>query len=109
MELLRVPFLGHYYSFIYMNDLPVYVQDADDTNLDKAIRTAQKMKEELFPAFSKVCEWSEMNKRSLNTVRTEFIIIGTSQSHNQLDKSPESTPCIIMIDGVEIRRVKSGK
>ena len=34
------------------------------------------------------------------------MIIGTSQCLNQLDKSPESTPYIIMIDGGDIRRVK---
>ena len=50
-----------------------------------------------------------MNKLSLNTVKTEFLIIGTSQRLNQLDKSPESTPYVIMIDGGEIKRVKSVK
>ena len=50
-----------------------------------------------------------MNKLSLNTVKTEFMIIGTSQRLNQLDQSPESTPYIIMIDGGEVRRVKSVK
>ena len=98
-----------------MNDLPAYVHDAnitmyaDDTSLDKAIRTSQQLQEELIPAFSKVCKWLEMNKLSLNTVKTKFMIIGTSQHLNQLDKSPESTPYIIMIDGREIRRVKSVK
>ena len=98
-----------------MNDLPAYVQDAnitmyaDDTSLDKAIRSSQQLKEELIPAFSKVCKWLEMNKLSLNTVKTEFMIIGTSQRLNQLDQSPESTPYIIKIDGGEIRRVKSVK
>ena len=45
-----------------MNDLPAHVQDAnitmyaDDTSLDKAIRTLQQLQEELIPAFSKVCK-----------------------------------------------------
>ena len=98
-----------------MNDLPAYVQDAnitmyaDDTSLDKALRTSQQLQEELIHDFSKVCKWLEMNKLSLNTVKTEFGIIGISQRLNQSDKSPESTPYIIMIDGGEIRRVKSVK
>ena len=50
-----------------------------------------------------------MNKLSLNTVKTEFLIVGTSQHPNQFDKSSESTPYITMIDGGEIRRVKSVK
>ena len=37
------------------------------------------------------------------------MIIGTSQRLNKLDKSPESTPYIIMIDEGEIRRAKSVK
>ena len=44
---------------------------ADDTSLDKEIRTSQQLKEELIPAFSKVCKWLEMNKLSLNTVKTD--------------------------------------
>ena len=98
-----------------MNDLPAYVQDAnitmyaDDTSLHKAIRTPQQLKEELIPAFSKVCKWLEMNKLSLNTVKTEFMIIGTSQRLIQLDQSPEFTPYIIIIHGGLIRRVNSVK
>ena len=63
----------------------------------------------MIPAFSKVCKWLEMNKLSINTVKTEFMIIGTSQCLNQLDKSRESTLYITMIDGGEIWRVKSVK
>ena len=37
------------------------------------------------------------------------MIIETSQCLNQLDKSPESTQYIIMIDEGEIRKVKSVK
>ena len=71
--------LGLLLFIIYMNDLPAYVQDsnitmyADDTSLDKAIRSSQQVKE--IPAFSKFCKWLEMNKLSLNTVKTEFMII----------------------------------
>ena len=80
-----------------MNDLPSYVQDvhittyADDTSIDRASQTCQQLKEELLPAFAKVCKWLKINKLSLNTVKTEFMLIDTSQRLNQLDQNPEST------------------
>ena len=81
-----------------MNDLPAFVQEAsitmyaDDTGLDKAFRTSQELQEEMIPVFSKICKWLRSNKLSLNTVKTEFMVIGTLQRLNQLDSSPESTP-----------------
>ena len=72
-----------------MNDLPSYVQDvnitmyAKDTSIDRAFRTWQQLKEELLPAFAKVYKWLQINKLSLNTVKTEFMLIGTSQRLNQ--------------------------
>ena len=96
---------------IYMNDLPVFVQEAnitmyvDDTSLDKAFQTSQ-LQQEMIPAFSKVCKWLRNNKFSLNTVKTEFMVIGTLQRLNQQDSSPGSTPYAIVVDGQEVRRVK---
>ena len=60
----------------------------------------------MIPAFSKVCKWLRNNKLSLNTVKTEFMVIGTLQRLNQLDSSPESTSYAIVVDGQEVRRVK---
>ena len=48
-----------------------------------------------------------MNKLALNVLKTEFMIIGTSQRLNILDQTPETTPYIISVDGCQIRRVKS--
>ena len=50
-----------------------------------------------------------MNKLALNVLKTEFMIIGTSKRLNILDQTPEATPCIISVDGCQIRRVKSVK
>ena len=97
---------------IYMNDLPAFVQEAnitmyaDDTSLHKAYRTSHQLKEEIIPAFSKVCKWLRNNKLSLNTVKTEFMIIGILPKFNQLDSSPESTPYAIVVDGREVKRGK---
>ena len=98
-----------------MNDLPSYVQDvhitmyADDTSIDQAFQTCQQLKEELLSDFAKVCKWFKINKLSLNTLKTEFMLIGTSQHLNQLDQNPESTPYAIVIDQKEVRRVKCVK
>ena len=86
--------LGPLLFIIYMNDLPACVKDvnvtmyADDTSLDKAIRTSQELREELVPTFAKVCEWLKRNKLSLNTIKTEFMIIGSPHRLNRLDKNP---------------------
>ena len=79
---------------------------ADDTSLYKAIRTAHDLSDELIPAFVNICEWLKMNKLALNVLKTEFMIIGTSQRLNILDQIPETTPYIISVDGSQIRRVK---
>ena len=61
----------------------------------------------MIPAFSKVCKWLRNNKLSLNTVKIEFMVIGTLQRLNQLDSSPESAPyAIVADDGQEVRKVK---
>ena len=104
--------LGPLLFIIYMNDLPAFVQEAnitmyaDDTSLHKAFRTSHELKDEIISAFSKVCKWLRNNKLSLNTVKTEFMIIGTLKRLNQLDSSPELTPYAIVVDGQEVKRVK---
>ena len=83
-----------------MNDLPalIFVQEAnitmyaDDTSLHKALQSSHELKEGIILAFSKVCKWLRNNKLSPNTVKTEFMIIGTLPRLSQLDSSPESTP-----------------
>ena len=104
--------LGPLLFIIYMNDLPAFVQEAnitlyaDNTSLDKAFRISQELQEEMIPAFSEVCKWLRNNKLGLNTVKTEFMVMGTLQRLNQLDSSPELTPYAVVVDGQEVRRVK---
>ena len=74
-------------SYTYINDLPhcVDVVDitmfTDDTNFMKAINSLKEIEEELMPALRKVCNWLRCNKLSLNTVKTEFMLISTSQKN----------------------------
>ena len=80
---------------------------ADDTSFAKAFNGVNEIKEHLVPAFSKICRWLKFNKLSLNTVKTEFMIIRTPNSICNLDKDPGSTPYLIVGDGdCRIRRVK---
>ena len=109
---LQGSILGPLLFSIYMNDLPAFIQEAnitmyaDDTSLHKAFRTSHELKDEMIPAFFKVCKWLRNNKLSLNTVNTDFMLIGTLPRLNQLDSSPKSTPCAIVVDGQEVKRVK---
>ena len=98
-----------------MNDLPSAVPDvditvyADDTAIDTAFRTVGEIKQPLLPAFFKLCQWLDKNKLSLNVVKTEFMILGTNSRLRDLDSDPASTPYILSVGNIEIKRVKSTK
>ena len=107
--------LGPLLFIIYMNDLPLTVKEADttmyadDTSLSKGFKTTDELKEQLIPAFCKVCEWLKCNRLSLNALKTEFMIMGTSQKLNNLDIDPSMTPFKLILNNYEIMRVKKTK
>ena len=85
-----------------MNDLPLYLPNveitmfADDTSFARDFKNVDEIKEHLVPAFSKICRWFNMNKLSLHTIKTEFMIIGTPTSISKLDRDPSGTPYMIV-------------
>ena len=66
-----------------MNNLPLFVANAqislsaDDTSLYNDIKLVSEIKDNLILAFLKICEWLRSYKLILNTVKTEFIVIGS--------------------------------
>ena len=107
--------LGPLLFIAYMNDLPSAAEDvnitmfADDTSLNQEIKTASDIKDDLIPAFAKVYEWLRHNNLSLNAIKTEFMIIGSHQRVRRLDSTPESTPYIIQVGDMMIKRVTKVK
>ena len=107
--------LGPLLFIIYMNDLPSYIKEAeitmyaDDTSLYiKLLELLKSYQKSSYQHLLKY-EWLKMNKLVLNVLKSEFIIIGTSQRLNIFDLTPETTPYIISVDGCQISRVKSVK
>ena len=107
--------LGPLLFLIYINDLPNEVENvkitmfADDTSLSKAFQNTDELCMELIPAFANICKWLMANKLSLNTVKTEFMVIGTSQRVGQLDIALETTPYALFVKDASIRLVKQVK
>ena len=70
-------------------------------------KNIDEIKEHFVPAFSKICRWLNINKLSINTIKTEFMIIGTPNSISKLDRNPCGTPDMIVgASDYRIRRVK---
>ena len=68
---------------------------ADDTNFMRTISSLNEIKDELISALHKVYNWLTSNKLSLNAVKTEFMIIGTANGLEKLEKCPVSKPYLI--------------
>ena len=79
---------------------------ADDTSLYNNIKSVSEIKDNLIPASLKICDWLRSNKLSLNTVKTEFMVIGSQNKLNNMDSDPVTTPHLISIAGFTIKRTK---
>ena len=83
--------LGPLLFIIYMNDLSLFVINAQITSLYNNIKSVSEVKDDLIPAFLKICGWLRSNKLSLNTVKTEFMVIGSQNKLNNMDSDPVTT------------------
>ena len=107
--------LGPLLFIVYMNDLPSAAEGvnitmfADDTSLNQEIKTASDIEDNLIPAFAKVCDWLRNNNLSLHAIKMEVMIIGSHHRVRRLDNTPESTPYIVQVGDMMIKRVTKVK
>ena len=95
-----------------MNYLPNCVQDvkvtmyADDTSVGNTSRRIRDIKANLIPIpdLLSVCDWLKANKLSLNTIKTEFMFIGTTQNITKINNL-----IAVRVDGKLIKRAKKVK
>ena len=70
---------------LYMNDLPCCVGNgyitmyADDTSLSNSVKTYEDINEKVIPNMLQISDWLKANKLSLNVIKTEFMLLGSSQ------------------------------
>ena len=53
---------------------------ADDTFVSNETKSKLDIRDELYPDFIKICEWLKANKRGLNFLKTEFMLIGNPKN-----------------------------
>ena len=93
-----------------MNDLPAFIPNAkirmyaDDTNLGQRIDDVNDTNQQLIPDFRKLCELLEINKLSLNFMKTDFLLFGNQSQLRNFDDLVD-----IRIKDKVIRRANSTK
>ena len=69
-----------------MNDLPHCIENghvtmfADDTSTSCEVKSVHDITVKVIPDLVKLCDWLKSNKLSLNMIKTEFMIIGSTQN-----------------------------
>ena len=96
--------------FIYINDLPNCLTScqprmyADDTHITYADVDVNSIQLNLNHDLGNLNKWLISNKLTLNTAKTEFMLIGSRQKLSTLSSQPE-----LSIDNVPIEKVTSVK
>ena len=102
--------LGPLLFLIYINDLPnclSFCQPrmyADDTHITYASADLHSMQSSLNRDLSNIHKWLLCNKLTLNSTKTEFMLIGSRQKLSTLSESLE-----LSIDNIPIKQVSTTK
>ena len=73
---------------------------ADDTSSSTRVDDVKDIETKVIPDLIKICNWLKANKLSLNTVKTELMLLGTTRNIRKLGSLLE-----IRTDSHLIRRV----
>ena len=80
--------LGPLLFIIYMNDLPNCIEHghvtmyADDTS---SLKSCRDIEENVIRSMINICDWLKANKLSLNTTKTDFMLIGSTHNNKKFD------------------------
>ena len=102
--------LGPLLFIIYMNDLPLCIENghvtmyADDTSSSSCIKSTNDIISEVIPNMRSLMDWLRASRLSLNTLKTEFMLSGTSANILKIGEL-----LAIRVDGHTIKRVRKAK
>ena len=77
---------------------------ADDTQIDASSNNIESIANTLNEDLANVSDWMKVNKLSLNTSKTEYMIIDSHKRLHQIQSVPP-----IILDNTQIKRVKDTK
>ena len=98
--------LGPLLFIIYINDIPNCVENshitmyADDTSSSTRVNDVKDIETKVIPDLIKICDWLKANKLSLNALKAELMLLGTTRNIRKL-----GSLLAIRIDSHLIRRV----
>ena len=102
--------LGPLLFIIFINDLPNCVENgyvtiyADDTSSSTLVRGSRDIEAKVLPDLIQITDWLRANKLSLNALKTEFMLIGTTQALSKIGNL-----LAVRVNGQLIRRVYKSK
>ena len=82
--------LGPLLFITFTNDIPNCVENshitmyADDTSSSTRVNDVKDIETKVIPDLIKICDWLKANKFSLNALKTELMLLGTTRNIRKL-------------------------